>query len=96
MSGTFLVKHGMLNRASIVLGLLWLAGSPAVSADLVVPNIFGDNMVIQRNKPIHVWGTAESGAIVRVEFGPRDLSVKAGEDGKWSLELEALEASAQA
>ena len=82
--------------AAAVVGLTWLSSVPATSADLTVPNTFGDSMVIQRDAPIHVRGTARPGANVRVILGPRDLTVRAGEDGRWSLDLEALPASAQA
>ena len=45
------------------------------------------------DKPIRVWGTSSPGQNVRVTFGSRDLTVKANEDGRWSLELEGLSAS---
>ena len=45
-----------------------------------VPNIFGDNMVVQRDKPIRVWGTADPGANVQVQFGPRDLTMTANDN----------------
>ena len=70
--------------------------STLASAALRVPNIFGDHMVIQRDQPIRVWGWAEPGANVQVRFGDRDLTVKAGGDARWSLELEALPVSTQA
>ena len=66
------------------------------SAELDLPKIFGDNMVIQRDEPIHVWGSANPGKNVRVILGKRDLTTKANEQGKWSLELDSLQGSVQA
>ena len=65
-------------------------------AELELPKIFGNNMVIQRDKPIHVWGNAIPNKNVRVILGKRDLTTKANEEGKWSLELDPLQGSAQA
>ncbi|NIP92902.1 MAG: hypothetical protein GWO24_05330 [Akkermansiaceae bacterium] len=41
---------------------------PAAHARLTVAHIFGDNMVIQRDKPIRVWGTATPGENARVRY----------------------------
>ncbi|MCP4847554.1 MAG: sialate O-acetylesterase [Verrucomicrobiaceae bacterium] len=84
-----------LTRLIILLTPLIL-GSPAVLAELRIPKIFGDGMVIQRDRPIHVWGHAASEENVQVILGPRDLSTRADKDGKWSMELEPLQASSQA
>ena len=70
--------------------------SSRVPAKLIVPKIFSDGMVIQRDRPIHIWGSSSPEENVRVILGPRDLSVRAGKDGKWSLNLDPLEASSQA
>ncbi|MED5585033.1 MAG: sialate O-acetylesterase [Verrucomicrobiota bacterium] len=80
--------------------LLWFITSALTSslvpAELIVPKIFSDGMVIQRDRPIHVWGITSPGENVRVILGARDLSVRAGKDGKWSMELAPIEASSQA
>jgi len=49
----------------IIVAILLLA-SPAL-ADVKLPAIFGDHMVLQRGKPIVVWGWADPGE--RVSFG---------------------------
>ena len=73
--------------------LLILLGT--VNAKLSVPNIFGDNMVIQRDSPIHVWGEASPEKNVRVILENRDLTVRSDINGKWSLQLDALQGSNQ-
>ena len=90
------MRRSWLPQFAITLGFTALSDLSASAGDLNVPKIFGDNMVIQRDRPIHVWGTAKSGENVQVQLGPRDLTVRAGDDGKWSLELEALPVSTQA
>ncbi|MED5259324.1 MAG: hypothetical protein VYC72_05745, partial [Verrucomicrobiota bacterium] len=75
--------------------ILLLISLGTVNAKLSVPNIFGDNMVIQRDSPIHVWGEASPEKNVRVILGNRDLTVKSDINGKWSLNLDALHGSNQ-
>ncbi len=65
-------------------------------AQLEVPKIFGDNMVIQRDQAIHVWGKGKPGSKVQVTLGTQSNSTQVDGNGDWSLELEALPASNQA
>ena len=64
-----------------------------VNAQLEIPKIFGNNMVLQRDKPIPVWGTAGPGQMVTVKFSPQEKITKADTSGKWNIQLEALPAS---
>ncbi len=54
---------------------------------------FCDNAVLQRGEPVTVWGWAKPGDSVTVVFAGQTKKAKAGEDGKWSLELDRMEAS---
>ncbi|MCA9222814.1 MAG: hypothetical protein KDA71_20985, partial [Planctomycetales bacterium] len=56
-------------------------------------NLFQSNMVLQRDKPIQVWGWAEPGEVVTVGFGGEQVSVKAGDDRAWKVTLPALPAN---
>ena len=67
----------------------------ALSAEIKLPRVFSDDMMFQRQKPVKVWGLSDPGADVRVEFGGKSASAKAGGDGKWSLFLGAMEASSE-
>ncbi len=40
------------------------------SAQLRLSAIFSDHMVLQRDKPVKIWGTAKAGETVRVNIGP--------------------------
>lgn len=70
---------------------LVLANSPA-RADVKLPAVFGDHMVLQQKAPLKFWGSAEPGEEVTVSAGDRSASAKAGDDGKWRVELQPLEA----
>ena len=61
----------------------------------VVNRLFTDHMVLQRNMPMPVWGTAKPGTKVTVTFGQQEKSAETGKDGKWLVRLDALKASAE-
>ncbi len=56
-------------------------------ADVTLPRIFGDNMVLQRNKPINIWGWAAVGEKISVQFHDQGKSAKADKSGKWQVFL---------
>ncbi|GEP88696.1 sialate O-acetylesterase [Chitinophaga terrae (ex Kim and Jung 2007)] len=59
----------------------------AAFANVRLPNIFGDNMVLQRDKPIPVWGWADKNEKVTVQFNNQTKTVKADKNGQWKVEL---------
>jgi len=78
----------------LTLTLLLAAILPA-SAALKIHGIFGDHMVIQRDKPVKIWGWADAGSGVSVTFGSESATTAAaGDDGLWQVEFPAREASA--
>ena len=76
-----------------LLTLLCLVAGQTLAADLRLPALFADHMVLQREKPVAVWGWADAGEEIAVEFAGQKKSVKTDEAGKWSLHLEPLAAS---
>jgi sialate O-acetylesterase len=69
-----------------------------VSADetntaLKLPAIFGDNMVLQQEQPVPVWGWSAPGASVLVKFAGQTKSTRADDQGRWSVKLAKLKAS---
>ena len=79
------------SKVLLALGLL-LAISADVFAKVKLPQIFGSNMVLQRNQPITLWGWADVGEKVTAKFKGADYTAKADVDGKWSIEMKALPA----
>ncbi len=61
-------------------------------ADVRLPNVFGSHMVLQRRKPVPVWGWADAGEKVTVTFDNQVKTGKTGKDGKWMLTLDPMEA----
>ena len=61
---------------------------PAISvAQLKLANIFSDNMILQRDKPIHIWGEAVPGKVIVVSFGKESRSAKVKTDSTWGIYL---------
>ena len=64
-------------------------------AELKVAAIFGDNMVLQQQQAVPIWGWAESNAEVTVHFAGQNKSARADANGKWLVTLEKLKFSAE-
>ena len=76
---------------TIVFVLMGLAVDvTAANADVTCPSIFGDHMVLQRGKPVPVWGRADPGEAIVVRFAGQELRTKADEDGHWRVTLDEL------
>ncbi len=65
----------------------------AVQAKVKLAAPFTDGMVLQRDMPVRVWGTADVGENVRVVFADAHADAVADKDGKWMAELPAMPAS---
>ena len=63
-------------------------------ADVSLPRIFGDNLVLQREAPVPVWGQAAPGEAVTVRFAGQERPTHADAGGRWQVVLEKLKASA--
>ena len=74
---------------------LALLSPEGVHATVTLPHIFGDNMVLQRDKPVPVWGTAAPGEKIEVGFEGQSKTCTAGSDGQWTVTLDPLKASGQ-
>ena len=85
------MKHSLTLIAALLLAPL----AALHAAELKLATAFSDHMVLQREKPVTVWGWADAGVEVTAEFGGQKKSSKTGLDGKWSLKLDALPASSE-
>lgn len=77
-----LLKRGLL--------LLLFFSTINLNAQLILPAIFSDNMVLQRNKPLTVWGKATAGKEVSVSFSNQKKMTTADVSGNWYITLDQL------
>lgn len=77
-------------RAALALHLFLLAS--ALTAQTKLPAMFSDNMVLQRDLKIPIWGTAPAGSSVTVRLQQQSKTTKANAEGKWRVHLAAMPA----
>ena len=73
----------------MLLSLMVLMTAFAASANVRLPKIFGDNMVLQRDHSIPVWGWADSKEKITIRFNKQIKTVTADKTGKWKINLDA-------
>ncbi len=81
---------------SLALFAFWIALVWAAPASALEPaGVFTDHMVLQRDAPLPIFGTAAVGAEVKVQFGKQTKTARAAEDGRWTVTLEPTPVNAQ-
>ncbi len=79
-----------MNKLVLILGLALV---PALRAELKLPAIIGDHMVLQQKQANPIWGWDLPGTNVTVAFAGQSHTATAGADGRWTVKLTALPAS---
>jgi sialate O-acetylesterase len=73
--------------------VLFLATVIPAFADVTLSPIIGSHMVLQREAACPVWGWAEAGEEVTVEFAGQKKTAKPDGEGKWMVKLDAMKAN---
>ncbi len=89
------IMNFLINKFAFTISAGILIASNYLYADVEPADMFGDNMVLQREMLVPVWGRAEVGETVTVQFAEQSKSCKTGKNGKWMLKLDPLVASAK-
>ena len=77
-----------------ILGIaLLLATATEAFADVSLPSVFGDHMVLQRDRTVPVWGRAKPNEQVTVTLAGQRKTTRAGAKGTWKVMLDPLAAS---
>ncbi|KQW43633.1 MULTISPECIES: sialate O-acetylesterase [unclassified Roseateles] len=79
-----------MKKTSLPLLLALLAAN--AQADVRLAEVFGEHMVLQRDRPLNVWGQATPGQTLNVELGGRSGTARVGADGRWRVQLAPLPA----
>ena len=74
--------------------VLFLATAISASAEVTLSPIIGSHMVLQRDSACPVWGWADSGEEVTIEFSGQKKTAKPEANGKWMVKLDAMKANA--
>ncbi|MDR1280216.1 MAG: acetyl esterase [Opitutaceae bacterium] len=79
--------------SGVALAALLIAGAP-LAADVSLPAIFSDHMVLQRTANVPLWGTAAPGEHVTLSLDGQTVETVADADGKWKAALDLRNTSA--
>lgn len=80
-----LTRHNLFTRilfSGFVL-CVWTMLAAAAFADITLPQLFSDHMVLQRNSKIKVWGTAEPAQKLVIKFDKQEVKATANAKGEW-------------
>ena len=80
------VKLCRILFAPCLVGLLFISNY-SFAADVILPKLFADHMVLQRERPVPIWGWASPGDKIAVEFAGQRKETAAGPDGRWEIRL---------
>ncbi len=83
----------MWQKTPVSLVALLLVPGMVATARVAVAPIFSDHMVLQQERPIPVWGTADPGEEIAVSFDGRTWRGVAGDDGRWEVVLPSMPAA---
>ena len=68
---------------------------PAIGKGLCLHNLFQSNMVLQRDKPVAIWGWASPGEKVTVAFAGQTRTTTANQDRSWKITLDPMPANSE-
>jgi sialate O-acetylesterase len=84
----------MLKNILLVCSALLLTASPLL-AEVKLASPFTSHMVLQCDRNVPVWGTADAGEKITVAFAGQNLSATADANGQWRVELQPMKVSAE-
>ena len=86
------MQRSGINQRGLILLLVFVLSCGQLMADVKLPRLFSNNMMFQREQPIHIWGEANSGERIEIKFNKETYLVKADKSGKWEIDLPAMKA----
>ena len=78
-------------KKAVCIGMLLLM-SQSIFAHVKLPRLFSDNMVLQRGKPIPIWGWAAAKEKITVQLKGQTKTTITSADGKWKIYLDPIAA----
>ncbi len=85
-------KHNTMKTGCLVIIIMLCIISVPVSADVKLPSIIGNNMVLQQDMEVPVWGKASPNEVITVIFNGQKVTTKSGKEGNWIIYLAPMSA----
>jgi len=79
-------------KAILALPFIVLLFSTSLHAQLKLPSLIRDSMVLQRDTKLRIWGWAAPGEKIQIRFNSKSVHAITGTDGKWLAFLPAMKA----
>ncbi len=79
-------------RTSILFLTIFLFFQATTHAQISLPKVFGDSMVLQRGIKIPLWGNAKPGTLIIAKLGEAQATAKTNQEGKWQIKLPSFKA----
>ena len=84
------LRERVIGLAVVLVGVLWM---PLPTKGDVRPHaLISDGTVLQRDRAVNVWGTADRGEVVTVRFRGRETSSTTDDDGQWCVQVNSQQA----
>ena len=64
----------------------------STEAQVKLPSLIRDSMILQRDVPLNIWGWASPGENIKIKFANKSFKTKTSPDGKWKLSLPSMKA----
>src|SRR6187399_1902645 len=77
----------------LILFCILLIASVTARADVSLPDVIANSMVLQQKQVVPIWGSAEPGETVVVTFGKTKKTIVADANGKWRIDLGKMSAN---
>ena len=87
-----MIKHSTFTRIFLLAVLLTTAVS--VRANVSLPDVISDGMVLQQKQKVPIWGKADPGEAITVRFAGQSKKTIASADGNWTVKLNPMVANA--
>lgn len=81
-----------MSKIKLLLLLAANTWSVTVSADVRLPQLISDGMILQRNEKVNIWGWASPGEHIRINFNKHTYKLNADSRGDWKLVLAPMKA----
>lgn len=86
------MSRPLIKLAILIICVFLISFLHAATAQIKLPAIFSDNMVLQRNAKIPIWGMGKPGQQITVKIHQQSKTTTADRDGKWRVDLAAMSA----
>src|SRR5437879_5588555 len=86
-AGAAMIRRTVPSAKSIWLAACSISCASAAYSDVRLPRLVGDNMVLQRDSKVAIWGWADPSEQVRIAFHGQEVTTRTNPHGRWSMSL---------